>query len=75
MSIQRSSSIHWSQVWKVDLDPTAGCEIQKTGPCVVISRDYIGALPLRVAHLLLNGKSGLPASRGLSSLFPTIIMA
>lgn len=33
------------EVWLVNLDPTVGCEIQKTRPCVVISppemHDYL----------------------------------
>jgi mRNA interferase MazF len=32
----------------VDLDPTAGSEIRKTRPCVVVSTDSLGGLPLRV---------------------------
>ena len=32
----------------VTLDPTVGAEIQKARPCVVVSHDLIGALPIRV---------------------------
>ncbi len=36
------------QVWDVNLDPTVGAEIKKTRPCVVVSSDKIGILPLKV---------------------------
>ena len=32
----------------VTLDPTVGAEIQKARPCVVVSHDLIGTLPVRV---------------------------
>lgn len=36
------------QVWKVNLDPTRGAEMKKLRPCVVVSADSIGKLPLKV---------------------------
>ena len=48
MIAQRNTSIKRSQVWLVTLDPTVGAEIQKRRPCVVVSHDLIGALPIRV---------------------------
>ncbi len=36
------------EVWYVDLDPTQGAELQKKRPCVVISADTVGRLPLRL---------------------------
>lgn len=36
------------QVWDVSLNPTQGAEIQKVRPCVVVSGDQIGILPLKV---------------------------
>ena len=36
------------EVWDVNLDPTIGAEIRKTRPCVIVSSDGLGALPLRV---------------------------
>lgn len=36
------------EVWRVDLDPTVGSEIQKSRPCVVINADGIGRLPVRL---------------------------
>ena len=36
------------EVWLVDLNPTIGDEIQKRRPAIVMSRDAIGLLALRV---------------------------
>ena len=36
------------EVWRVDLDPTVGSELQKSRPCVVVNADDIGRLPLRL---------------------------
>lgn len=35
-------------IWLVNLDPTIGDEIKKVRPAVVVSRDAIGVLALRV---------------------------
>lgn len=42
MSLQRG------EVWLVNLDPVIGSELRKTRPAVIVSRNAIGALPLRV---------------------------
>jgi mRNA interferase MazF len=36
------------ELWLVNLDPTIGDEIKKVRPAVVVSRDAIGVLALRV---------------------------
>jgi len=36
------------EIWRVDLDPTVGSELQKSRPCVMISADGIGRLPVRL---------------------------
>lgn len=36
------------EVWLVNLDPTIGDEIKKVRPAVVVSRDAVGVLALRV---------------------------
>lgn len=36
------------EIWEVDLNPTQGAEIRKQRPCVVISSDQVGVLPLKV---------------------------
>lgn len=41
-------TIHRGQIWQVNLDPTRGAEMQKARPCVVVSSDLIGKLPLKL---------------------------
>ncbi len=36
------------EIWLINLDPTLGAEIKKTRPCVILSNDAIGVLPLKV---------------------------
>jgi mRNA interferase MazF len=36
------------EIWLVNLDPTLGAEIRKTRPCVIVSNDAVGVLPLKV---------------------------
>ncbi|RJX27174.1 MAG: type II toxin-antitoxin system PemK/MazF family toxin [Dethiobacter sp.] len=36
------------QIWYVELNPTRGAEIHKERPCVVVSSDVIGKLPLKL---------------------------
>lgn len=36
------------EVWQVNLDPTIGAEIKKTRPCVIVNRDALAKLPLRI---------------------------
>ncbi len=36
------------EVWQVNLDPTVGSEIKKPRPCVIVSRDAMAKLPLKI---------------------------
>jgi mRNA interferase MazF len=36
------------EVWEVNLDPTIGAEIKKTRPCIIVNRDSLARLPLRI---------------------------
>jgi mRNA interferase MazF len=36
------------EIWMLDLRPTEGSEIEKIRPCIIVSDDQIGILPLRV---------------------------
>ena len=36
------------EVWRVNLDPVLGAEMQKTRPAIVISSDAVGKLPLKL---------------------------
>ncbi len=44
------------EIWLVNLDPAIGAEIRKTRPCVIVSNDAVGALPLRVIAPLTDLK-------------------
>lgn len=36
------------EIWFINLDPTIGAEIRKSRPAVIVSRDSIGKLPLKI---------------------------
>jgi len=36
------------EVWQVNLDPTIGAEINKIRPCVIVSKDALAVLPLKI---------------------------
>ena len=36
------------EVWEVNLDPTIGAEIKKVRPCVIVNRDALARLPLKI---------------------------
>ena len=42
------TKISRGQVWTVNLDPQVGAEMKKARPCVVVSSDQVGALPLKI---------------------------
>ena len=44
------------EVWEVNLDPTIGAEIKKIRPCVIVSRDALARLPLRIIVPLTEWK-------------------
>lgn len=36
------------EIWRVNLDPTVGAEIQKIRPALVVSSDAVGKLPIKL---------------------------
>lgn len=36
------------EIWLISLDPTTGSEIKKTRPCVIVSSDGVGRLPVKL---------------------------
>lgn len=40
--------MHRGEIWLLNLDPSIGAEIRKTRPCIIVSDDAVGILPLRV---------------------------
>ena len=45
------------EVWKVRFDPSEGAEIRKIRPAVVLSRDGVGRLPLRIVVPITDWRS------------------
>jgi mRNA interferase MazF len=43
-------------VYLIDLNPTKGAEIRKARPCIIVSNDDIGVLPLKVVVPLIGHK-------------------
>ena len=46
------------EVWEVNLDPTVGAEIKKVCPCVIVNRDALARLPLKIIVPLTEWKEG-----------------
>ena len=46
------------EVWEVNLDPTIGAEIQKIRPCIIVSRDALARLPLKIIVPLTEWNEG-----------------
>lgn len=36
------------EIWEINLDPTVGAEINKSRPAVIVNRNSIGRLPLKI---------------------------
>lgn len=50
------------EIWRVDFDPSIGAEQTKIRPAIVLSRDDVGALPLRVVVPLTSWQPHLTAA-------------
>ena len=50
------------EVWYVDLEPTRGAEMKKTRPCLVISVDTAGRLPLRLVAPITGWQEAFAAA-------------
>jgi mRNA interferase MazF len=59
------------EVWQVAFDPTLGEEIQKTRPAVIISRDSLGILSLRVVVPLTGWRQEFVGRPWMVRLEPT----
>src|SRR5215472_10337665 len=60
-----------SEIWLVNLDPTLGDEIRKVRPAVVMSRDSIGVLALRVVVPITAWQQRFQGSDWLVRLDPS----
>jgi len=43
-------------IFLVDLNPTKGAEIKKARPCIIVSNDDVGVLPLKIVVPLIGYK-------------------
>ena len=50
------------EVWKVNLDPAMGAEIKKARPCVIVSRDSLGSLPLKIVVPITEWKDAFASA-------------
>ena len=46
------------EVWRIDLNPTRGAEMQKVRPVVVLSSDAIGRLPIKLVAPITGWEDG-----------------
>jgi len=60
------------EVWRVDLEPTRGAEMQKTRPVVVLSSDRLGRLPLRLIVPLTGWDEGYTHLAWMARVNPSV---
>ena len=48
--------MHIKDIYLVDLNPTKGAETKKARPCIIVSNDDVGILPLKVIVPLIGYK-------------------
>ena len=63
-------TVRQGEIWLVDLDPTVGDEIRKTRPAIVVSRDELGTLGLRVVVPITAWQDRFQASGWLIRIDP-----
>ena len=66
-------NIRRGHIWLADLNPTAGTEIQKTRPVVVVNSDEIGVLPIRLIAPITEWKTSFVGNVWHVRLEPNII--
>jgi mRNA interferase MazF len=59
------------EIWTANLDPSVGAEIKKTRPCVIVSRDSIGKLPLKIVVPLTHWRDEFDRADWLIRIEPT----
>jgi mRNA interferase MazF len=63
--------MHRGEIWLASLNPTFGAEIGKTRPVVIVSRDTIGILPLKVIVPITDWKERYETKAWMVRLEPT----
>lgn len=64
--------MHRGEVWLINLDPTAGAEIKKTRPAVIVNDDAVGILPLRVIVPITEWKDRYAVAPWMVPLKPDV---
>ncbi len=59
-------------VYLVNLNPTKGAETQKARPCIIVSNDDIGVLPLKVIIPLIGHKESHNSKSWLVPIVPSL---
>ena len=59
------------EVWLVNLDPTVGSEMQKSRPCVVVTPNAVGRLPLRLVVPVTEWNGGYATAGWMAKIIPT----
>ena len=58
------------EIWRVKLEPVVGSETGKTRPCVVVSRNDVGRLPVRVVVPVTDWKPVFAGYAWMTLLIP-----
>ncbi len=59
-------------IYLVNLNPTKGAETKKARPCIIVSNDDIGVLPLKVIVPLIGHKESHNGKSWLVPIVPTL---
>jgi mRNA interferase MazF len=59
------------EVWEINLDPTIGAEMQKIRPCVIVSRDALSRLPLKIVVPITEWKENFARAAWHVKIEPT----
>lgn len=60
------------EIWLINLDPTVDAEIKKTRPAVIVSRDALGILPLKVIVPITEWKDRYTVALWMVRLDPNV---
>jgi len=61
------------EIWRVDLEPTIGAEMNKTRPVLIINDDGLGKLPLKVIIPITGWKEHYSAAPWMIKIEPNQI--
>jgi mRNA interferase MazF len=64
-------NIKIKDIYLVNLNPTKGAEIKKARPCIIVSNDDIGVLPLKVVIPLIGYKETHKNKSWLVPIYPS----